>query len=114
MTNKFDYQIEILQAAKEGKPIQWRSRTSSKQEWMDEVTSSKEGVLLDFSNYEFRVKKEPDVFYLVEFRNHPNQKWEVYTRQDTKGEAEKWEVLAKNNFPYTRIRKFVEVPDDED
>ena len=106
--NKFDYQIEILQAAKEGKPLQSCRRNSIKQEWVDGVTNSKEGVLFDFTNYEFRIKKEPDVFYLVEFRNHPDQKWEVYTRQDTKGEAEKWEVLAKNNFPYTRIRKFVE------
>lgn len=114
MTNKLDYQIEILQAAKEGKPLQWRSRTSSKREWRDDVIIPKEGVLFDFTNYEFRVKKEPDVLYQVECRYVSSNEWSLYSRRVSKEKAEKLEVQARVIYPYTRIRKFVEVLEDED
>lgn len=61
----FDQMIEVLQAAKEGKKIRWRS-LNSVMKWSDPIEMA-DHRSFDFRLNEYQVFKEPRKFFTVEW-----------------------------------------------
>lgn len=104
--SKIDEQLAILQAAKEGKQIEIGLTTG----WQ-RVADPKDNDY-DFHNYTYRIKKEPDAVYIVEWYVPGRGEWEMerymyIVANDAilrKKELHRGGVMA-------RVRKFVgEVP----
>lgn len=75
MNSLIDKQIEVLQAFKEGKKIEWRIRARESAQWR---TYTGRGTLWDWGLSEYRVKPEPRTFTLWRLAGS-HAAWQVAT-----------------------------------
>jgi hypothetical protein len=95
-------ELAVMQAYVDGKEIEYRYKNSLHQ-W--ELTPNPSWV---FSTYEYRVKKEPRVIYVNEYRD-ANDKLYLGTGVPNEREAVAFVVSSSN---YNRTIKFIEVLED--
>lgn len=93
----YDEMIAMITAAKEGKTIQLKYKERGN-DWVDVKAP-----VFNFEGFHYRVKKEPQVVYMVVYNNG--------AFVDTYGSKHFAEVRASMD-PRFKVKKFIEVIDD--
>ena len=94
---KIDDMIAVLQAHKEGKPLQFQARDELNK-W-DDCTASP---IFNFSSYNYRVKPEPREFWLAYHDRDCNGLHGVYRDKEA---VERWQSLVPGERFLIHVRE---------